>query len=165
MKKVLAFSLALALVGCSTYRAPHPADSEPPCWPDVAVVVHGQNPDGLIEYRTCRDARTRAGTPMKLEYWLERVAQKFCARQGGHYKLLRERSGFADFDDTARVELIFVCTDNEAEASIVTRAGAKKSQKMKRERYTLLKQAKELYEVGALTKEEFEAEKRRILGQ
>lgn len=165
MKKTLTLSLALLLVGCSTYRAPHPVETEAPCWPDVPVVVHGQNTDGLIEYRTCRDARTKGGTPMKLEYWLERVAQKFCARQGAHYKLLRERSAFADFDDEARVELVFVCTQNESEASIVTRAGAKKSQKMKKDRYTLLKQAQELYNMGALTKEELMVEKKKILGQ
>lgn len=165
MKKIVALSLAALLTGCSTYKAPHPVDTGGPCWPDVPVVVHGQNPDGLIEYRTCRDARSKAGTPMKLEYWLERVAQKFCARQGGHYKLLRERSAFADFDDEARVELVFVCTQNESEASIVTRAGAKKNQKMKKDRYALLKQAQELYNMGALTKEEFLAEKKRILGQ
>lgn len=165
MKKILALSLASLLVGCSTYRAPHPVDTEPPCWPDVPVVVHGQNSEGLIEYRTCRDARTKGGTPMKLEYWLERVAQKFCARQGGHYKLLRERSAFADFDDEARVEIVFICTQIESEATIVTRAGAQKSQKMKKNRYELLKQAQELYKMGALSKEEFLAEKKRILGE
>ena len=165
MKRALIVSLAVLLAGCSTYRAPHPAETEPPCWPDVPVVVHGQNSDGLIEYRTCRDARTRAGVPSKLEYWLERVAQKFCARQGGHYKLLRERSAFQDMDDTARVELIFVCTHVESEATIVTRGGAKKSQKMKRERYRLLKDIQELYNMGAISKEEFEEEKRRILGK
>lgn len=164
MRKVLALSLAMLLAGCSTYRAPHPVDSDGACWPDVPAVVHGKNTEGLIEYRICRDAKTKAGTPMKLEYWLERVAQKFCASQGGHYKLLRERSAFADFDDEARVELVFVCTRIESEATIVTRAGAKKTQKMQQNRYELLRQAQELYAMGALTKEEFLAEKKRILG-
>lgn len=165
MKKWMILAAVTVLAGCSTYKAPHPVDTEEACWPDIPVVVHNQNTEDLVEYRICRDAKSRAGTPGKLEYWLERVAQKFCARQGGHYKLLRERSAFPGAWENARVELEFVCTPNEAEASIVTRGGAKKNQKMKRERYELLRQAQELYQMGALTEEEFQAEKKRILGK
>ena len=165
MKKLFfALGVATLITGCSsTYIAPTPVSSSDVCWKDVPVIVHSQNSEGLIEYRTCRNARTRNGTPMKLELWLERVAETFCAKQGGHYKRISERSAFPDSNGTARVELVFVCTKNITEATQLNAKVLKKERKLQQQRYQLLKEAQELYANGALTKEEFLEEKARIM--
>lgn len=162
-KTLLTIALTLSITGCSTYLAPTPVDSSDVCWKDVPVKVHSQNDTNLIEYRTCKDAKTKGGNPEKIEAWLERVAQKFCARQGAHYKLLQERRGYPNFDHTARVELIFACTRDISDATIVSRNGLKQNAKMQKQQYELLLQLQQLHQAGALTDEEFQKEKKRIL--
>ena len=163
---VLAVSAAVALAGCSTYTAPVPVESSQACWADVPVKVISKNEDGLTEYRTCLNAKSNAGSPYKLEAKLERIASKYCSQQGGHYKLLQQRLAFPNFSDSARVELVFCCTQNPEEATIAGKVRNNKRQiKNEKNKYELLLQVQKLYESGALTKEEFEAEKKKVLGK
>ena len=163
-KTLLAIALTVSMAGCSTYLAPTPVDSSEACWKEVPVTVHSKNDTNLIEYRTCKDAKTKGGNPGKIEVWLERVAQKICARQGAHYKLLQERRGYPNFEHTARVELIFVCTRDANDATIVSRKGLETNAKRQKQQYELLLQLQQLHQGGALTDEEFQREKKRVLG-
>lgn len=157
--------MCVALAGCSTFTAPVPVSQSEACWKDVPSVEMARNPSGLTEYRTCLDAKSRGGSPYKLEAKLERVASKFCGRRGGYYKLISERKAFANFSNTSRVELVFVCTSDPAEATIAGKVrNNKRHVSNEKNKYELLQQAQKLYQSGALTQEEFLKEKERILG-
>ena len=78
-------------------------------------------------------------------------------------ELLQERRGYPNFDHTARVELIFACTRDISDATIVSRNGLKQNAKMQKQQYELLLQLQQLHQAGALTDEEFQKEKKRIL--
>lgn len=161
--KFIAVSMAVLLTGCTTYVAPTPVESSKECWADVPQVEVSQNTQGLTEYRTCMDAGTKAGAAYKLENKLERIGAKYCRRQGKHFQLLRTRSAYANFSENSRVELIFVCTDSIDDATVPSRKARKKIERENKDKYDQLIQVQKLKESGALTEEEFESEKAKIL--
>lgn len=168
-KKIFTALLAtMVLSGCasSKFTAPVPVTTSQACWPEVPVKVIADKPEGLTEYRTCQRAKSQAGTPYKIEARLERVATKFCAHEGRHYKLLQERLAFQNFSENARVELVFCCVDDPDKATVAGKASNNKRQiQNEKNKYELLLQVQKLYEAGALSKEEFEAEKKKVLGK
>lgn len=111
-------------------------------------------------------SKTSAGFPGKLEAKLERVAMHFCAQQGGHYRLISERSAFASAKDNARVELVFVCTKDPEAATLVgkiRRTREKREVQQKLDKYRALRELQELRDAKVLSEEEFLAEKKRIM--
>ncbi len=161
--KIFAVSSVVLLTGCSTYIAPTPVESSKECWADVPQVEVSKNTQGLTEYRTCMSSASEAGLAFKLENKLERIGAKYCRQQGRHFQLLRTRSAYANFKDKARVELIFACTDNVDDATVPNRKARKKIERENKNKYEQLMQIQQLKESGALTQEEFEAEKAKVL--
>ena len=131
-KWILLIASALALGGCSTaYHAPDSIDTaKQRCFEDTTEVLVNENTEGLVEYRSCRQARASGGYVHRLEKWLGRNAQQFCQRQAeGHYRLIRKYVGQDGLYPNkriegeqvfrkARVEIVFVCTKDQSKASI-----------------------------------------------
>lgn len=117
--------LALGTVGCATYQSPAPETVAEACWNDLQYAEVNPNTEGLPVYRACLSSKTEYGTPVKVQKKLERKAVKFCAQNGGHYRLLSVGSKPAvrqsqDVNErAARVELAFVCTKDASQATIV----------------------------------------------
>ena len=160
-------AVAFLLSACSShYIAPTPVQSSQPTWSDVPQVQIAANVDGATEYRIARSAKTEYGTPYKLENWLERTAVKFCAHQSKHYRLLSERKAFHNAEHNARVELIFCCTEDPSLSSVQPNPKIiKKNERLAQNRYRLLTQLKQLYDDGVISKDEYEREKAKYLGQ
>lgn len=131
-KRMLLAGLIPALVGCTTaYQAPEPIEAnQPRCFEDTTSIVVNENTQGLVQYRSCRQARTGGGYVHRLEKWLGRNAQAFCqANENGHYRLIRkyvgkdghypDKNGMGeDVFRRARVEIVFVCTPDPSQATL-----------------------------------------------
>lgn len=113
-----------------------------------------------------RRTAPRGSSAAKLEFRLEQHASKYCERRAGYCRLIGERFAQADASDPARIELVFVCTRLESEASII--GGSRSEQlrlKAQEQRAGILSKLSELHASGALSEKEYEAERAKITGR
>ena len=122
-------------------------------------------------YRACLSSKTEYGTPAKVQKKLERKTIKFCAQNGGHYRLLSIGTQPAvrqskDMNErAARVELTFVCTKDASQATVTDRRSERRVAQARAEKYEALRRLAELHEAGTISDEKYEAERKALIGE
>jgi hypothetical protein len=157
MKRTLILNLlvVLALSGCATsspiqrYSESQSAFSEPP-----QLISHSYPAKGI--YRIYHRAATGFVPIQAIRAAAEQRADEFARRQGRSFVVLGEQISQPPYilGNFPRIEIVFALIDKKEEVS---------KPAVERDRYTDLERLKKLLDEGALTKEEFEAEKARIL--
>lgn len=152
---------AIFLTGCSSTSTIQPVNSsnsrfESAVYGGESVTINS-NP-GIEEFRIFHQGGTGAVSITTLRESAEKRATVFCDRIGKGMKPFRETTSKPPhiLGNFPRVELIFGCVDK---ASSVTSSTADDL------KYRKIANLKSLFDSGALTKEEFEREKAKILNQ
>lgn len=152
---------AIFLTGCASTSSIQPVNSSNSHF-DGAVykgesVTISSNP-GVEEFRIFHQAATGLPSVENIRVSVEKRATDFCDRIGKGMKPFRETTSKPPhiLGNFPRVELIFGCVDKASSVTSSTADDVK---------YRKIANLKSLFDSGALTKEEFEREKARILSQ
>ena len=156
MKVILSGSILalLAFSGCATsspvqrYSESSSGFSEPP-----QLVTHTY--PGKDIYRIYHRAATGFVAIQSIREAAEQRATEFASRQGKSFVVLGEKISQPPYilGNFPRIEIVFALIDKKDE---VAASGT-------RDKYADLERLKKLFDSGALTKEEFEAEKAKVL--
>jgi hypothetical protein len=153
---------AIILSGCADTSTIQPAGSSKSQFEDAvyrgeSVTISSTTP-GSEEYRVFHQGATGFVSVQSVRASAEQRATEFCDRRGKAMKPLRETTSKPPhiLGNFPRVELIFGCVDKPL--SVGSPAGDDP-------KYTKLVNLKKLLDSGALTPEEFEREKAKILSQ
>jgi hypothetical protein len=152
---------AIFLTGCSSTSTIQPVNSSNSRF-DSAVyggesVTISSNP-GIEEFRVFHQGATGFVSVTTVRESVEKRATDFCDRIGKGMKPFRETTSKPPhiLGNFPRVELIFGCIDKASSVTSSTADDVK---------YRKIANLKSLFDSGALTKEEFEREKAKILSQ
>jgi Short C-terminal domain len=156
--------LGCALVGCSS-TSPIEKESESKSHFDDAVFkghdfyISPQEIEGE-RYRIYHRASTGFSGTGGIRRSATQRANQFCRAKGPHKKMVTVSEHTAAppyiLGNFPRIEIIFVCAD-ETTDQVPMKAATDK--------YDRIVKIKDLYDSGALTKEEFESEKKKILSE
>lgn len=161
MRTIFAYLFALSVVGCASSPSIQPtASSKSPF--DSAVYPGEQatlstNTSGAEEYRVFRQGATGFVPLEAVREDSERGMTDFCARKGKAPQPLRERVSVPPhvLGNFPRVEIAFACIDKTvAAAPTASTADAK---------YARLATLKKLLDDRAITQQEFDVEKAKVL--
>lgn len=155
--RILALSSLLLLVGCATsspIKRYSQSQSEFRTGPEL--IEHGY-PDKNI-YRIYHRAATGFVSIQSIRQAAEQRAQQFCEQQGKGMVVLGEKISEPPYilGNFPRIEIVFAAIDKPAAASTGIAVGAEDA-------YAKIARLKGLLDDGALTQEEFDREKRKIL--
>lgn len=154
---------ALLLSGCGKTTPIQPAsttDSEM----ESALIYNGEstilspNSDGSEEFRVFHQGASGFVPLSAVRSSAEKRASDFCGERSQVMRLLRETHSTPPhiLGNFPRVELVFICTN---------RSGLATQPAVDDTKYTKLRELKELLDSGALSQEEFDREKARVLNQ
>ncbi len=152
---IIAALALFALCGCATsspvqrYSESVSGFSEPP-----QLVSH--NYPAMDIYRIYHRAATGFVSIQSIREAAEQRATEFAGRQGKSFTVLGERISQPPYilGNFPRIEIVFALIDKKNEAA---------SSSTTRDKYADLERLKKLFDSGVLTKDEFEAEKAKIL--
>ena len=108
-------------------------------------------------YRIFHQAATGFVSIQSIRASAEKRASDFCKKQNSEMRTLSERTSSPPhiLGNFPRIEIVFACERNDEVKSTVTNGG----------KYDQIKQLKDLLDAGALTNEEFEKEKKKLLSK
>jgi len=149
-------SVFVLLVGCANSTAVHLASAGPSGF-DGAVYT-GQSIErespiaGAERYRVFQQGATGFVSVQSVRADVEEIALNFCNRKSKSMHAVSERTSVPPhvLGNFPRVELVFQCADRAATPSTASK-------------YTKIAELKKLLDAGALTQQEFEAEKAKLL--
>ena len=105
-----------------------------------------------VRYRVYHQGSTGFVSPTTVQLSAERRAEDFCKQKGKKRIIIEEILPPYRFGSFPRAEVIFVCVDLNNE-----------TQTKEKSKYEQISELKQLLDSGALTQEEFDSEKKKIL--
>jgi len=155
MKALIVILVATALAGCATsspiqrYTESSSAFSDPP------QLMANSYPSKDI-YRVYHRAATGFVSIQSIRQAAEQRADEFARRQGKTFIVLGEKISQPPYilGNFPRIEIVFAVVDKKDESTKAPES---------RDRYADLERLKKLLDEGALTKDEFESEKAKLL--
>lgn len=153
---------AMALSGCANTTAIQPTSSSKSQFEDAvykgeSVTINTGTP-GAEEFRVFHQGATGFVSVQSVRESAEQRATEFCARSEKSMKPLRETASKPPhiLGNFPRVEIVFACVAKPSTVSTPVNEDPK---------YTKLVNLKKLLDSGVLSKQEFEAEKAKVLSQ
>lgn len=149
--------IVVLLSGCSTSSPiQKTSESKSHFWGKPTIV--SECPTNSELFRVYQQGATGFVSIQSVRETAERRASEFCERRGKALKIVSEQVSNPPYilGNFPRIEIVFTC---------VEKAKTEQSKVFDDIRYTRLTQLKKLLDDGTITKEEFEAEKKKILNK
>ncbi|MDZ7660935.1 SHOCT domain-containing protein [Thiohalophilus sp.] len=161
MRKLIVTLSIVLLTACSTASTIKKASESESAFADAvyegekSVVEAGISDENA--YRIFHQAATGFVSIQSIRVSAEKRASDFCKKQNKEMRTLSERTSRPPhiLGNFPRIEIVFICESN---AEIKTNIGNPG-------KYEQIKKLKDLYDAGALTREEFESEKSKLLSK
>jgi hypothetical protein len=161
MRNLITSTLIVLLTACSTASPIQKASESKSAFDDAVyegedVIVNDDISD-KDAYRIFHQAATGFVSIQSIRVSAEKRANDFCKRQGKVMHTLREHTASPPYilGNFPRIEIVFACIDNNENKKIAN----------SNDKYEQIKQLKSLLDDGALTNEEFQAEKMKLLSK
>ncbi|MCU7867859.1 MAG: SHOCT domain-containing protein [Candidatus Thiodiazotropha sp. (ex Lucinoma borealis)] len=161
MKFLILTGLVTLLTACSTSSSIRNAGESESAFDDAAykgieTIINSDIPDNDA-YRIFHQAATGFVSMQSIRNSAEQRAIDFCAKKSKVVKTLRERTSKPPhiLGNFPRIEIVFACIDGVEEGAAASNVN----------KYDQIKQLKMLLDDGALTNEEFESEKSKLLSK
>jgi Short C-terminal domain len=157
-----ALIIVVLIVGCSTASPIQRADKSDSAFEGAVYggEVHAISDDmpGSVKYRIFHQEFSVFTSVQSVRVSATQRTEAFCARNGKVPQVITEHTSSPPhiLGNFPRIELIFVCVDDPKTAN---------SSASKEVKYERLKTLKSLLDSGAITQQEFEAEKKTLLSQ
>ena len=159
MKNMIIIASVIMLVACSTSSTIKKASESKSAFDDAVYegeeyLVNNEIPDEDA-YRIFHQAATGFVSIQSIRGSAEKRASDFCKRQGKEMFALRERTSSPPhiLGNFPRIEIVFACIENKDTIETVTNS----------DKYSQIERLKKLLDSGALTKEEYQIEKKKLL--
>ena len=159
--RLLCLSFAAVMTGCANTTAVLPATSSKSEFASAVysgeTVQLGKQTPGAEVFRVFQQGATGFVSVNNVREGVEEIATKHCARKGKTVRPIQETASKPPhiLGNFPRVEWLFECTDLPQSATVPRTDSDKLGQ---------LERLKKLLDSGALTQQEFEREKAKVLG-
>lgn len=161
MKNLIIIFSVIVLTACSTSSTIKKASESKSSFDDAVYegeeyLVNSSIPDEDV-YRIFHQAATGFVSIQSIRGSAEKRASDFCKRQGKEMLALRERTSSPPhiLGNFPRIEIVFACTGNKDSIEVVNN----------NDKYAQIEKLKKLLDNGALTKEEYQVEKKKVLSK
>ena len=161
MKNLIIITSMIILTACSTSSTIKKASESKSAFDDAAYegeefVVNNAISDEDA-YRIFHQASTGFVSIQSIRNSAEKRANDFCKRQGKEMFALRERTSSPPhiFGNFPRVEIVFSCIKNKESDAVINN----------NDKYEQIERLKKLLDDGALTNEEYQIEKKKLLSK
>jgi len=161
MRTFILITLIALLAACSTASTIKKASESKSAFDDAVyegeeAVVNNAIPDKEA-YRIFHQAATGFVSIQSIRVSAEKRANDFCEKQAKVMQALRERTSSPPhiLGNFPRIEIVFACVKNNKSGSVVSN----------NDKYDQIKRLKSLLDDGALTNEEFQNEKEKVLSK
>ncbi|PCJ84625.1 MAG: hypothetical protein COA54_13250 [Thiotrichaceae bacterium] len=161
MKNLIVIASIVLLASCSTSSTIKKASESKSAFDDAVYegeeyIVNNDISDEEA-YRVFHQAATGFVSIQSIRGSAEKRAIDFCKRQGKEMLALRERTSSPPhiLGNFPRIEIVFACIENKVTNEEV----------YNNDKYTQIERLKKLLDSGALTREEYQVEKKKLLSK